>query len=129
MQIGMPMKGLRRNNDAMKTYSWYSKQLTQPASELLKLIKQYPPIIKTRYSTGPFRLLSFSALSFLNSSLPNFQVKLRPTERKGILRLLFTERPGPYKVTVWLMYALKKLLAVNARLPFLFQNCFLTARL
>ena len=33
MQIGMPIKGLRRNDDAMKTYSWYSKQLTQTASK------------------------------------------------------------------------------------------------
>ena len=33
MQIGIPMKGLRRNDDAMKTYSWYSKQLTQTASK------------------------------------------------------------------------------------------------
>ena len=47
MQIGIPMKGLIfflfppeikkkteqvRNDDAMKTYSWYSKQLTQTAS-------------------------------------------------------------------------------------------------
>ena len=30
----MPMKGLRRNDDAMKTYSWYSKQLTQTASKI-----------------------------------------------------------------------------------------------
>ena len=37
MQIGIPMKGLRRNDDAMKTYSWYSKQLTQIASESLQL--------------------------------------------------------------------------------------------
>ena len=34
MQIGMPMKGLRRKDDAMKAYSWYSKQLTQTASKI-----------------------------------------------------------------------------------------------
>ena len=32
MPIGMLMKGLRRNDDAMKSQSWYSKQLTQTAS-------------------------------------------------------------------------------------------------
>ena len=67
--------------------------------------------------------------SLLNSNLPNFQAKLIPIDLKGTLRRLLVTKPGPKSSVCWLMYLLKKLFAVRAILAFLFQNCFLTARL
>ena len=56
-----------------------------------------------------------------------------PTQKakdfKGTLRRLLLTKPGPYRSVSWSTYLLKKLFAVRAILPFLFQNCFLSARL
>ena len=38
-------------------------------------------------SGGGFESSVFWSLSFLNSNFPNFQVKLSPIERKGIVRI------------------------------------------
>ena len=79
------------------------------------------------HSDGGFRLSLFGSFSFLNSSFPNFHVKLTPIDLKGTLRTLVVTKPGPNKLTSWLMYLLKILFAVSAMLAFLFHNCFLTA--
>src|SRR6476619_1880139 len=81
------------------------------------------------HSEGEFRLSLAGSFSFLNSNLPNFQVKLMPTDLKGTLRTLVVTKPGPKRLTSWLMYLLKMLFAVSAMLPLLFHNCFLTAML
>ena len=56
MPTGMPMKGLRRNEDAMKSLSWYSKQLTQKASKFVEFY-YYKDL---RYSTKSFFSVSFN---------------------------------------------------------------------
>ena len=35
----MPMKGLRRNDDAMKNYRWYQKIITSPIKNFTKANK------------------------------------------------------------------------------------------
>src|SRR5436190_14283090 len=81
------------------------------------------------YSGGGFKFSLLFSFSFLNSNLPNFQVKLIPTDLKGTLRRLLVTKPGPKRSVCWLTYLLKKLFAVRAILAFLFHSNFLTARL
>ena len=50
-----------------------------------------------------------------------------PIDLKGTLRRLVVTKPGPKRLTSWLMYLLKMLFAVRAMLAFLFHNCFLIA--
>ncbi len=52
---------------------------------------------RSHYSTGLAGTSGFSGFSFLKSSFPNFQVKLIPTERKGIFLVLLIVKLGPYK--------------------------------
>src|SRR5258705_3330335 len=102
--------------------TWDSRSVTKYTVVYIKLLNQFPSGIALPLS-------GLSSLSFLNSSLPNFQVKLIPKERNGICRKLLIVKLGPNKVVRCFTYSLNGLVAVRARLAFLFQNRFRKSKL